>query len=457
MQALPSYLQLSRHSVFYCRVAVPQSLRPVIGRREIRRSLNTRCRREALMRSHELLCKAQLLFAKAVAGKSPSPDTLKGSWSGAGESSNNWAAWLRQQRLLDTEATAVGEGPKGGGDAAKVSKSGAPKLSQVAAEMASLQEAQGVSFKSLDDKAAVVALFVEQAGDRPIDAYTRADALAFKQAAAKLPPHTSGQPRRKLSRGSTRTGKTISVTTLNNYIKWLASVFSFAVKAGYCSLNPFLGMKTVTRKKVSQERSVFTEADLRKLFQADTYASANDDRPHKYWLPLLGLYTGARLNELCQLYLDDVVTVNGIACLHIQDKRPDQRLKTPASERLLPIHPRLKALGFIEFIEKQRAAGHSRVFAELTRHSKHGYGHAPSKWFARMREALGFKEQGEKKDFHSFRHTVADHLKQKGIAESLVAGLLGHQSQGITFSRYGKDYRPETLLPVVEAITLESL
>ncbi|MEH6509612.1 DUF6538 domain-containing protein [Halopseudomonas aestusnigri] len=48
MQALPSYIQLSRHPVFYCRVAVPQSLRPVIGRREIRRSLNTRCRHQAL-------------------------------------------------------------------------------------------------------------------------------------------------------------------------------------------------------------------------------------------------------------------------------------------------------------------------------------------------------------------------------------------------------------------------
>lgn len=62
-----------------------------------------------------------------------------------------------------------------------------------------------------------------------------------------------------------------------------------------------------------------------------------------------------------------------------------------------------------------------------------------------------------KKDFHSFRHTVADHLKQKGVSEALVGGILGHQTGGITFGRYGKDYRPEVLAPVVELLTLNVL
>jgi len=65
---------------------------------------------------------------------------------------------------------------------------------------------------------------------------------------------------------------------------------------------------------------------------------------------------------------------------------------------------------------------------------------------------LGFKDGEGQKDFHSFRHTVADHLKQKGISEHLVGGLLGHQTGGITFSRYGKDFRPDVLVPVVEAL-----
>ena len=93
--------------------------------------------------------------------------------------------------------------------------------------------------------------------------------------------------------------------------------------------------------------------------------------------------------------------------------------------------------------------GQQRVFSELTLHKKHGYSSIPSKWFARMRAQLGFEG---KKDFHSFRHTLADHLKQKGVSEALVGGILGHQTGGITFNRYGKDFRPEVLVPVVEAI-----
>lgn len=78
---------------------------------------------------------------------------------------------------------------------------------------------------------------------------------------------------------------------------------------------------------------------------------------------------------------------------------------------------------------------------------------APSKWFARYRASLGFKRGGERKDFHSFRHTVADHLKQQGVSESLVGGLLGHTTGGITFSRYGKDWKPETMVEVVEMLS----
>ena len=72
-----------------------------------------------------------------------------------------------------------------------------------------------------------------------------------------------------------------------------------------------------------------------------------------------------------------------------------------------------------------------------------------------MREQLGFRDDAAKKDFHSFRHTLADHLKQKGVSEALVGGLLGHQTGGITFGRYGKDFRPDVLAPVMESVTLE--
>ena len=50
-----------------------------------------------------------------------------------------------------------------------------------------------------------------------------------------------------------------------------------------------------------------------------------------------------------------------------------------------------------------------------------------------------------KKNFHSFRHTVSDHLKQKGIEPHFVNELLGHTTGNIDLERYGKGYNPDLL------------
>lgn len=68
------------------------------------------------------------------------------------------------------------------------------------------------------------------------------------------------------------------------------------------------------------------------------------------------MYTGARANEICQLYADDVQQVDGVWCLNIRDNRPDQKLKTINSARLIPIHSSLIAGGFIDFVQV-RAGG----------------------------------------------------------------------------------------------------
>jgi len=320
------------------------------------------------------------------------------------------------------------------------------------------QSHEGVAAKTLSDKRSVAELMTRIVGDLPVDLITRQDARKFREVALKLPPRMNQLPEgQSLEQIIETATTTISLTTFNNYVKNLTTFFSYAIREGYCERNPFDGLRVRQRGKVSEERSVFTEDDLRRLFSKQVYASANSAQPHKYWLPLLGLYTGARLNELCQLYLDDVVCINGIDCLHIRATKPDQKLKTVTSERLVPIHSKLKALGFLEFVQSQREAGHQRLFAELTLHKAHGYAAAPSKWFTRVRDQLGFRDGAERKDFHSFRHTLADHLKQKGIVESLVGGILGHQSGGITFSRYGKDFRPEVLAPVVEAVEFDAV
>ncbi|WP_347506459.1 DUF6538 domain-containing protein [Pseudomonas anguilliseptica] len=64
MSTVPTYLLLSRHSVYYFRIVVPDVIRSLFHRREIRRSLQARCRREALIRGRELLLQVQRLFTE---------------------------------------------------------------------------------------------------------------------------------------------------------------------------------------------------------------------------------------------------------------------------------------------------------------------------------------------------------------------------------------------------------
>ena len=69
----------------------------------------------------------------------------------------------------------------------------------------------------------------------------------------------------------------------------------------------------------------------------------------RYWIPLIGIYTGMRLNEICQLYVDDVKYLNRIWYFRLTNERSDQSLKNKQSKRLVPIHPKLIELGFIDF------------------------------------------------------------------------------------------------------------
>ena len=105
----------------------------------------------------------------------------------------------------------------------------------------------------------------------------------------------------------------------------------------------------------------------------------------------------------------------------------------------------LLKLNFIEFIEllKKKGPSRERLFQEL-KLSEGNYNKNVSTFFnKRYLPSLGLKT--DKKNFHSFRHTVSDHLKQKGVEPHFINELLGHSSGNIDMDRYGKGYNPDIL------------
>lgn len=99
-------------------------------------------------------------------------------------------------------------------------------------------------------------------------------------------------------------------------------------------------------------------------------------------------FQGCRLEEPAQLVASDVKTVEGVPCIEF-NAEGDKKLKTTASRRVVPIHPRLIELGFLKYAE---SVGEGRLFPSL-RKAGNGYGDAISKWANRRLRAVGVKDK----------------------------------------------------------------
>lgn len=266
--------------------------------------------------------------------------------------------------------------------------------------------------KELSNQKNYIGCFINALGDRPAADYAKADVVKFKE-------------------DLLNSGK--SPTTINKYLQKLSLLFNWLANHQEGVINHFAGLKLQRAKEVNS-RSGYTAEERRKFI-----GWTKQQEPHRRWIALLGLFTGARANEICQLYADDVQQVDGIWCLNIRSGRPDQKLKTVNSARLVPLHRYLLLSGFIEFV-KGRVGG--RLFPELP-HRQDGYSHLWGQWFSRHRPVA--------KDFHSLRHTVGTALKDHGVPLQYAAAILGHTNGAISYDRYGGDVSLDKLHEVIEA------
>ncbi len=266
--------------------------------------------------------------------------------------------------------------------------------------------------------------------------------LGSRPVADLKPVHIESLGRKLLAQG-------LSAKSAGRYVVMVGLVLKYAVKLDLVPKNVAAGMAPPESKaSAKDERKAFSPANLKAIF-GERWRELKEKAPAKFWVPLLGLYTGCRLEEMSQLYTDDAIVLDGVPCIVVQATRPDQSVKT-GEKRTVPLHPVVLAEGFLEYVEAQ---GSGRVFPKLSR-VNHRYGHGLGKWFGDFKRKAGI--DSPKKVFHSFRHTVITKLKEAGVEDSLVAELLGHKMQGQTFGRYAKASGPKVLLErVVKKLDFE--
>jgi len=292
--------------------------------------------------------------------------------------------------------------------------------------------------------------FVELHGNLPIVQIRRGHAREFREALQEVPRRRTGNllkaPLPELARWGRDHPKEpkISTSTVNKQLGAVQTIALWARDNGLIPddvpwADPFSRMRL---EEDDPDREPFTTAELKLLFAAPVFTKG--ERPEggrsdaAFWLPLMGLFSGARQSELASLTVADVRTdePNNVTALFItKDRERSKRVKTRQSRRAVPVHPQLVKLGFLDYVQdEQRTRGDDAWLFPLIAPDTRGV-KAWSKWFGRYIRDIGIIDRA--KVFHSFRHNFKDALRRAGVNEEVHDALTGHSTRGEVSREYG--------------------
>ncbi|SEL74538.1 Integrase [Atopomonas hussainii] len=332
----------------------------------------------------------------------------------------------------------------------------APKLSEAFDAWSSFTKATATSQRTSDntsnDYATTVRRFVELYGDLPVTEISRAKVFSFYEALSQIP--VKGIPRGLAAAAAIEQAKAQglplpSIHSVKKRLKSLAAVLSHARQQGHIAEEPVSASGVLSRlsksaRKVetrSRSDKTYTRKELTAilgsaLFHGKWSPARADYGKAPYWLPLLMAYTGARREELAQLLTKDVKHDAEAACWYLDISDSDGKTtKTADSNRRMPLHGDLLALGFVEYAQSLPKDG--RLFPALPYNARNGYGAAFGKlWQKYLTKELGLISSVSPS--HGFRHTFKTLCREVGIPREVGDWMVGHSSPTVGDS-YGEN------------------
>jgi integrase len=246
----------------------------------------------------------------------------------------------------------------------------------------------------------------------------------------------------------------LSRRTVAMMVSHVSQLFEAQIRAGHIERgqNPVKGLVIFKKsdKKAARDEGhgwePFAPAQLRLIFDPANLKRARTE--HMRWGALIGLYSGARVGEIAQLFLRDFEEIDGVKCFRIAADSDGQSVKTESSRRLVPIHPDLLELGLWDRVERLREEGAERLFPEMRIDSKSGAGNAISKAFSYYISTLGIKPRRANGTigFHSLRKTVIQELQGSNLPAERRRALVGHEAgDDVHEAHYMRAWRPAEL------------
>ena len=329
------------------------------------------------------------------------------------------------------------------------------------------KKVEGKSIKEIGSDNKILEEFVEIVGDFDFSRVTKKEVSYYIDVQTKLPPNRKKSQKYRdltikqvmelnLSQKETQTPQNI-----NKRLSKLSVFGNWGVRQGLLLTNPFSGMKFLVKKQPNR-RQPFTTDDLKKILKPETYLNwtINFEHPYKihkvnnklpyYWVFLLGIFSGMRTNEMCQLRLSDLKKVDKIWFMFVEDSE-NTKVKTESSIRKIPLHPQLIELGFIDYVGNLRKKKKTRVFWEL-REDRDGFASKVSRHYnEKFLPAIGVWEK-HKKVLYCTRHTFINKLYSEKVDENVIKTLVGHEKE-FTLKHYGGDpFTPEVLLEEISKV-----
>lgn len=331
-------------------------------------------------------------------------------------------------------------------EAISLQRDGSPQLSVVVDDFLGRQDKSVPMFKKYTP---VLTAFLEVVGDKPCSQLKQREIDSFFALLCRLPPRWVDEKRKQN-------------TGLNELAdrEWPSVVSRKTFEDGYlAAFRPFLtdakrlfgdegfprqlttdGIRyTGNREGGENKQRAFGAAELRRLFEGEEIQSfvRQPDQAHCYWLPLIGLYTGARVNEVCQLNPQtDIRQENGIWFFDITadseaDVRVVKSVKNESSRRRVPVHSKLIELGLLVYVERIKRAGGSLLFPPWPPAKGRASAEA-EKWFRRLLKNTGLRDETPGKrlvGYHAFRHTFLNYAMNNRIANA--EWITGHAAVGV--------------------------
>lgn len=257
----------------------------------------------------------------------------------------------------------------------------------------------------------------------------------------------------------------ISKKTVRRHMGSLSSFCTWAERNDFMPANPVRGL--MPKKEEYSRRKSFTDEELKKLFSAPLFTGCKAAtwrgfdipgsvhvRDHRYWIPYVMAYSGARPGEIAQLHVENVREQHGIWTMHITSEgEGGKSVKTKGSMRVVPMHSELIRLGFVEHCQKQAKAGHKQIFPEVEIPKNGQIAPQMGREFGRYLERLGLKS-GPEIVLYSLRHTFVDRARLAGFLDEEIGLVIGHGQATMT-GRYGVEQQGtlERRAAIVEAVT----